>query len=116
VRGRRCRRQHIALHEVGAPFAAKPLSFATRETRSPEFLAVNPEGKVPTLVVEGRALTEVAAILFYLARRFPAAGLLPVDNLEAEAQGDFLDVFHCRDPSSRPSARHRARTHGVCGS
>ena len=77
---------HIALHEIGAPFEAKPLSFARKETRSPEFLALNPEGKVPTLLVEGRALTEVAAILFYLAKRFPAAGLLPVDDVEAEAQ------------------------------
>src|ERR1700687_5958519 len=77
---------HIALHEVGAPFEAKPLSFARKETHSPEFLALNPEGKVPTLLVDGRALTEVAAILFYLAKRFPAAGLLPVDDVEAEAQ------------------------------
>jgi glutathione S-transferase len=35
---------HIALHEIGVPFAAKPLSFTRNETRSPEFLAVNPEG------------------------------------------------------------------------
>jgi glutathione S-transferase len=77
---------HIALHEIGTPFEAKSLSFARKETRSLEFLALNPEGKVPTLLVDGRPLTEVAAILFYLARRFPAAGLLPVHDLEAEAQ------------------------------
>jgi glutathione S-transferase len=77
---------HIALHEIGAPFEAKPLSFARKETRSPDFLALNPEGKVPTLLVDDRPLTEVAAILFYLAKRFPAAGLLPVDDLEAESQ------------------------------
>ncbi len=46
--------------------------------------ALNPEGKVPTLLVDGRPLTEVGAILFYLARRFPAAGLLPEGD-EAEA-------------------------------
>jgi glutathione S-transferase len=77
---------HIALYEVGAPFEAKPLSFAGRAMRSPEFLALNAEGKVPTLLIDGRPLTEVAAILLYLAKRFPAAGLLPVDDLEAEAQ------------------------------
>jgi glutathione S-transferase len=76
---------HIALQEIGAPFEAKPLSFTRNETRSPEFLAVNPEGKVPTLLVEGRPLTEVAAILFYLAKRFPAARLLPAHDLEGEA-------------------------------
>jgi glutathione S-transferase len=41
---------------------------------------------VPTLVIDGRPLTEVAGILFYLARRFPAANLLPVGDAEAEAQ------------------------------
>jgi hypothetical protein len=65
---------HIALHEVGAPFQARPLSFARQENRDPAYLAINPEGKVPTLLVEGRPLTEVAGILFYLARRFPGAG------------------------------------------
>ena len=77
---------HIALHEVGVPFEPRPLSFARMEQRSPEFLAINPEGKVPTLLIDGRPLTEVAAILFYLAKRFPEAGLLPHGDLEAEAQ------------------------------
>ncbi len=77
---------HIALHEIGAPFEARPLSFAKQELRSPAYLAINPEGKVPTLLIDGRALTEVAAILFYLAKRFPEAGLLPAGDIEAEAQ------------------------------
>jgi len=76
---------HIALHEVGAAFEARPVSLAKGEQRSAAYLAINPEGKVPTLLVDGRALTEVAGILFYLARRFPAAGLLP-DEVEGEAQ------------------------------
>jgi glutathione S-transferase len=77
---------HIALHEVGVPFQARPLSFATNEQREADFRAINPEGKVPALLVDGRPLTEVAAILFYLARRFPEAALLPNDDIEAEAQ------------------------------
>lgn len=77
---------HIALHETGAPFEAKPLSLAKKDTRTPEFLAINPNGKVPVLLVDGRVLTEVAGILFYLARTFPAAGLLPHGDIEAEAQ------------------------------
>lgn len=77
---------HIALHEVGVAFEARPLSFARQEQRAAEYLARNPEGKVPTLLIDGRPLTEVAAILYYLARRFPAAGLLPEDDPEGEAQ------------------------------
>ena len=77
---------HIALNEVGAAFEMRPLSLKLKEHRSPQYLRLNPEGKVPTLLVDGRPLTEVAAILFYLARAFPAAGLLPEGDAEAEAQ------------------------------
>jgi glutathione S-transferase len=77
---------HIALHEVGASFEARPLSFATNEQRDAPYRAINPEGKVPALLVDGRPLTEVAAILFYLAKRFPEAALLPQDDIEAESQ------------------------------
>src|SRR5579863_5644623 len=76
---------HIALHEIGLAFEARPVLVATKETRAPEFLAVNPEGKVPSLVIDGTLLTEVLAILFYLARKNPQAGLLP-ESLEGEAQ------------------------------
>lgn len=75
---------HIMLHEVGADFGIRPLSFRRREHRDPAYLAINPEGKVPTLLIDGRPLTEVAGILVYLARRFPAAGLLPVGDAETE--------------------------------
>lgn len=77
---------HIALHEIGVPFEAKPLSLATKDTRTSEFLAINLVGKVPVLLIDGRVLTEVAGILFYLARAFPEAKLLPVGAPEIEAQ------------------------------
>jgi glutathione S-transferase len=77
---------HIALHETGAPFEARPMSFADKSMRTPQFLAINPNGKVPTLLIDGRPLTEVAGILFYLARSYPNANLLPVGDPEAEAQ------------------------------
>ena len=76
---------HIALHEIGVPFESRPLSFARQETRTPEHLARNPEGKVPVLLIDGRPLTEVAGVLFYLARRYPQAGLWPFDDIEDEA-------------------------------
>ncbi len=76
---------HIALFEVGAPFEGRPLSFKRNENKTPEYLALNPTGQVPTLLIDGRPLTEVAAILFYLARRYPEAGLLP-DDAEGQAR------------------------------
>ena len=76
---------HIALHEVGASFQGKTISFANRDQDPPEFRGLNPEGKVPTLVIGGRPLTEVAAILYYLAKRYPAAKLFPDGDLDAEA-------------------------------
>ncbi|SHK31845.1 glutathione S-transferase [Bradyrhizobium lablabi] len=77
---------HIALHEIGVPFEAKRMSFKGNDMSSPDYLALNPEGKVPTLLVDGRPLTEVAAILYYLAKRFPESALLPRDDIEADAQ------------------------------
>jgi glutathione S-transferase len=97
---------HIALHEIGAPFAFRPISFARRENRQPGYLAINPEGKVPALVMDGRPLTEVAAILLYLARRHPEAGLLPAGDAEAEAQAVSWMSFLA-------SAVHPARRQGI---
>jgi glutathione S-transferase len=76
---------HIALHEAGADFDIRPMSFRAREQRAPEYLAVNPQGKVPALVADGVVLTEVAAILFYIARHFPEARLMPPGDV-AEAR------------------------------
>ncbi|CAN5913248.1 glutathione S-transferase family protein [soil metagenome] len=77
---------HIALNEVGAAFEQHALSLAAKDTRKPAFLAINPNGKVPALLIDGRVLTEVAGCLFYLARTYPQASLLPLEDPEAEAQ------------------------------
>jgi glutathione S-transferase len=95
---------HIALHEIGAPFEAKPLSFRKQEMREPAFLTINPQGTVPVLLVDGRPMSEVAAILYYLAKQFPEAGLLP-DDIEAQAQAISWMSFIA-------SALHPARGRG----
>ena len=64
---------HIALIEAGAPFELIPRLITKQETRTPEYLGLNPDGKVPALVIDGgRILTEVAGTLYYIARRYPA--------------------------------------------
>ena len=65
------------LEEVGQPYETKVLSWESGETRGPEYLAINPMGKVPTIVHDGVVVTECAAICAYLADAFPAAGLAP---------------------------------------
>lgn len=67
----------IALEEIGQPYDLKVVRFMRGEHRSPEYLALNPSGKVPTLVIDGRPLAENVAILSWLADRFPEARLLP---------------------------------------
>jgi glutathione S-transferase len=96
---------HIALHEVGAEFQSRPMSFRNRDMKSPDYLAINPEGKVPTLVIDGRPLTEVAGILFYLAKAYPDAKLLPDD---AEGQARTVSWM-----SFIASALHPARSKGI---
>src|SRR5207248_3043569 len=95
---------HIALHEIGIAFEGKPMSFKGDDLREQGYLSLNPEGKVPTLVVDGRPLTEVAAILFYLARRFPDADLLPRGDIEAERRR----CHRCRLPPRRCTRRDGA--------
>jgi len=97
---------HIALHEVGADFEARPMSFKNNDMQSAAFLKINPAGKVPTLLIDGRALTEVAGILFYLAKRFPQARLLPNRDIEAEAQAVSWMSFIA-------STLHPARRKGI---
>ena len=101
---------HIALHEVGASFETRPMSFKSNDMRAPEFLKLNPDGKVPTLLIDGRVLTEVAGILFYLAKRFPEARLLPQDDIEAEAQAVSWMSFIA---STLHPARQRGLEHAV---
>lgn len=67
----------IVLEEMGVAFDAKLIRFIKGEHRSPDYLRLNPKGKVPVLVVDGRPLTENVAILTYLATAYPQAKLLP---------------------------------------
>ena len=96
---------HIALHEIGLPFEAKSLALSKKEQKNPEYLAKNPEGKVPLLLVEGRPLTEVAGIMFYLAKANPQAKLMPED---AEGQGHVVSWM-----SYAASTLHPARKAGI---
>ena len=76
----------IALYEAGAEFEIRKIALDAREKDPPEFAALNPEGKVPTLVIDGTPLTEVAGVLYYLARAYPGAALWPSGDPLTEAR------------------------------
>lgn len=76
---------HIALEEAGAAFEPARVALRAGEQRSPEYRRINPKGRVPALVLGDRVLTEVPAILRYVARAFPQAGLWP-EEIEADAR------------------------------
>lgn len=70
---------HMALEEAGADYEAVRINFAEAEQRSPAYLAINPKARVPALADGDWVLTEVPAILRYVALTHPAAGLWPKD-------------------------------------
>lgn len=71
------------LEEVGVPYRTELLDYATG-MKAPEYLAINPMGKVPAIVHNGMVVTECAAICAYLADAFPDAGLAPLTTDRAD--------------------------------
>jgi glutathione S-transferase len=68
---------HLALLEIGAPYRLELVDFGAGAQRDPAYLALNPQGVVPTLVIDGRPVVESAALLLVLAERHPEARLAP---------------------------------------
>jgi glutathione S-transferase len=68
---------HWMLEEVGADYEIRHIDFQKGENRTPAFLAINPMGKIPTIVVDGTVITEAPAIIAWLADAYPAADLAP---------------------------------------
>src|SRR5688572_25496452 len=73
---------HIGIEETGAAYEEKPTLLAKQEQKTDAYLKINPRGKVPALSVDGKVITENTAILAYLAKQFPKAGLMPTDPVE----------------------------------
>ena len=70
----------IVLEEIGAPYELARVDFSKQEQTSPDYLAINPKGRVPALVTDHGVLTETPALLLYVAQRFPEAQLAPLDD------------------------------------
>ena len=82
---------HWLLEELGVPYEMKILDLGKREHKSPEYLAINPMGKVPAIVHRGGVVTESGAICLYLADAYPQAGLAPA--LDDSQRGTYVRWF-----------------------
>jgi glutathione S-transferase len=99
---------HIALTEVGADYTAVKLDMKANQQNSPDYLKLNPKGRVPTLVTDRGVLTETPAILAFIAQTFPKAGLAPLDDAFAFAQAQAFNSYLC-------STVHVAHAHKLRG-
>jgi glutathione S-transferase len=79
---------HLMLEEAGAPYTIKLLKFDKGEHKKPDYLAINPMGKIPTIIHRDVVITEAPAICAYLADAFPNAGLAPA--LDDPARGTYF--------------------------
>lgn len=99
---------HIVLEEAGAAYTAERLDFKSNQQNSPEYLAINPKGRVPSLVTERGVLTETPAMLAYIAQVFPQAKLAPLDDAFAFAEVQAFNSYLC-------STVHVAHAHRMRG-
>ncbi len=99
---------HIALEEAGTEYSTVRIDFAAGEQQSPEYLAINPKGRVPTLVTDRGILTETPAMLAFIAQSFPKAKLAPLDDPFGFAQVQAFNSYLC-------STVHVAHAHRMRG-
>jgi len=99
---------HIALEQAGADYETVRVEFATNDQRKPEYLAINPKGRVPSLVTHRGVLTETPAILMFICQTYPHARLAPLDDVFALAQVQSFNSYLC-------STVHVAHAHRMRG-
>ena len=119
---------HVALLEIGAKHELKLLDFASKQQKDAAYLALNPNGVVPTLILNGQAYIESAAILMLLAEHHPKAGLAPAHGsvehdlwrqwivyLSNDLQSTFRFWFYPQDLGSveHPESVRRALQHKI---
>jgi len=99
---------HIALEQAGADYETVRIDFARTEQRSPDYLRLNPKGRVPALVTDRGILTETPAILMFVCQSFPQSGLAPLDDPFALAELNAFNSYLC-------STVHVAHAHRMRG-
>src|SRR3954470_172960 len=100
---------HVALEEIGIAYEPVKVALAKGEQRTPEYLAINPKGRVPALAEDDGVLTENAAILPYIAQRLPEARLWPSDPREAARAAEWIGWIATAGPIASPPVRPPGR-------
>ncbi len=99
---------HLALEYAGARYEAIRLDFGKQEQRSPDYLRINPKGRVPALITERGILTETPALLQFISQSFPDAKMMPLDDPFLLARANAFNSYLC-------STVHVAHAHRVRG-
>lgn len=99
---------HIALADAGGSYGIEKVDFAVSQQRSPEYLKLNPKGRVPALLTPHGTLTETPAILAYVAQTHPQAALAPLDDPFEFARCQAFNSYLC-------STVHIAHAHRMRG-
>jgi len=100
---------HIALEEAGAAYKTVLVDFRASEQRKPDYLAINPKGRVPSLVTDNGVLTETPALLVFIAQTFPQARLAPLHDPFAFAKVQAFNSYLCS--TVHVAHAHRMRGH-----
>ncbi|MDV4159246.1 maleylacetoacetate isomerase [Rhizobium brockwellii] len=120
-------RVRIALNLLGIDYKTVPINLLDGAHKTPEYLALNPQGLVPTLVIDGKTLTQSLAIIEYLAETRPECGLLPPDiadrqKVRALAYAVAMDIHpicnlhvvsHLMTMTEKPDAREEWMKHFI---
>jgi len=99
---------HVALEDADADYEAVRIDFASEEQRKPTYLAINPKGRVPSLVTPQGILTETPALLAWVAQTYPEARLAPLGDPFAFAKLQAFNAYIC-------STVHVAHAHRMRG-
>jgi len=102
---------YILLTEAGAEFDTLPVNLSRNENNGPDYLRINPKGKVPALIINGDVLTENVAIQIWIARQFPSARLLPEDPM---AYVKAISVMAWCAAGIHPKLTQQARPERYC--
>jgi glutathione S-transferase len=98
---------HIVLEEAGADYELVGMDTKAGDQRTPEYLAINPKGRVPALATDRGVLTETPAILAFVAQSYPAAKLAPLDDPFAFAQAQAFNSYLCATVHVAHAHKHR---------